>query len=122
MDEIHLESTTIVEIYSEYNTFAQSTFQIPASKSVFSKLWKSCFPHVRIRVCKAVDGKCDTCASLSHLRASMTDAQSQEAVTVLHAWHRSLYMGERLTYYARRHEALQYPTTVWSLIGNGMAQ
>ena len=31
-------------------------------------------------------------------------------------------MGERLTYYARRQEALQYPLTVWSIIGDVMAQ
>ena len=121
-DEVHLESTTVVEIYSEYKTFAQSTFQNAASEAVFSKLWRTCFPHVKIRMCKAVDGKCTTCASLSHSRASFTDAQSREAITLLHAWHRRMYIGERLTYYARRQEALQYPSTVWSIIGDGMAQ
>jgi hypothetical protein len=33
-----------------------------------------------------------------------------------------MYMGERLSYYARRQEAFQNPETVWSLIGDGMAQ
>jgi hypothetical protein len=40
----------------------------------------------------------------------------------MHALHRTMYMGERLTYYSRRQEALLYPETVWSLIGDGMAQ
>jgi hypothetical protein len=121
-DEIHLESITVVEIYSEYKMFAESTFQIAANISVFSQLWRTCFTHVKIRAYKAVDGKCTSCASLSHSRKSLTDTQSREAITLLHAWHRSMYMGERMSYYARRHEALQYPSTVWSIIGDGMAQ
>ena len=33
-----------------------------------------------------------------------------------------MYMGERIEYYKRRQEAMQYPEKVWSLIGDGMAQ
>jgi len=33
-----------------------------------------------------------------------------------------MYMGERLQYYHRRHDAETFPTTVWSAISDGMAQ
>ena len=33
-----------------------------------------------------------------------------------------MHMGERLSYYERREEALQDPDVIWSLIGDGMAQ
>ena len=88
----------------------------------FGKLWKSCFPHVKIRAQKACGGKCDPCAYLSHSRKTYHDAESRQYITLMHALHRTMYMGERLTYYSRRQEALLYPETVWSLIGHGMAQ
>ena len=56
------------------------------------------------------------CVTVS-FKGLMTDAQSREAITLLHVWHRTLYMGERLNYYARRYDELHKPFTVWSLIG-----
>ena len=88
----------------------------------FGKLWSLCFSHVKVRAVKAVTGKCACCALLSHARKSCSDCKSREYITFLHALHRSMYMGERLSYYARRQEALQDPAVVYSLIGDGMAQ
>ena len=84
----------------------QDTRQKPSSEKVLGQLWKNCIPHVKFRAYKAVDGKCGMCASLSGTRSCLTDAESREAVTLLHAMH-SMYMGELLSYYTRRHEALQ---------------
>ena len=88
----------------------------------FGKLWKSCFSYVKIRAQKAVTGKCEGCAYLSHSRKTYHDAKSREYITMMHALHRTMYMGERMEYYKRRQEALLYPEAVWSVIGDGMAQ
>ena len=100
----------------------KSSRQDTVTPQAFGKLWTSCFSYVKIRAVKAVTGKCTTCAALSHIRRTYTDAQSRECITLLHALHRTMYMGERLSYYDKRNEALLYPSTVWSLIGDGMAQ
>jgi hypothetical protein len=41
---------------------------------------------------------------------------------MLHALHRSTYMGERLDYYSRRQEAVDNPQDVVSMILDGMSQ
>jgi hypothetical protein len=33
-----------------------------------------------------------------------------------------MYMGERMQYYKRRNDAMLYPSKIWSLISDGMAQ
>ena len=90
--------------------------------SLFMDIWKVCFPHVKIREFKSVCGKCKTCEKLSSARRSFHDVKTREQITTMHALHRSLYMGERMCYYDRRNEAMARPSTVWSLISDGMAQ
>ena len=89
---------------------------------IFEKVWRSCFSYIKIRVHKAVTGKCDACCCVSHFRRTFHDSLSREYITSMHALYRTMYMGERLEYYKRRQEALLYSDRVWSLISNGMAQ
>ena len=90
--------------------------------SCFENIWRACFPHVKIRQFKFVCGKCKTCKKLSSARRSFHDMKTREQITTMHALHRSMYMGERLSYYDRRNEAMSKPSTVWSIISDGMAQ
>ena len=100
-------------------TYRFHEFGTPSS---FEKLWIACFPHVKIRQFKSVCGKCKTCEKLSSARRSFHDVKTREQITTMHALHRSMYMGERMCYYNRRNEAMSLPSTVWSLISDGMAQ
>ena len=97
-------------------------FHEQGTSSCFEKMWMACFPHVKIRQFKSVCGKCKTCEKLSSARRSFHDAKTREQITTMHALHCSMYMGERLSYYDRRNEAMSKPSTVWSLISDGMAQ
>jgi hypothetical protein len=68
--EIHLEPISILTIYKEYkDDMIGKDYNYNAkdvcTETEFAKLWKVCFPHVKIREFKAVTGKCNTCAHLS---------------------------------------------------------
>ena len=45
-----------------------------------------------------------------------------EYITMMHAFHRSAYMGERMTYGCRRDQAIAEPSKYLSIISDGMAQ
>ncbi len=66
--------------------------------------------------------KCDTCAKLSQARRSFADYDNRAYIRQLHAYHRSTYMGERLTYYTRRNRGEQLKHSYLSLITDGMQQ
>ena len=110
------------EIYTEYMDFMKIKLHEFICYESFIKLWGACFSYVKIRQFKAVTGKCDTCANLSLKRRTFHDSNAREQITMMHALHRSMYMGERLCYYISRHEALNFPSTVWSCISDVMAQ
>jgi len=67
-------------------------------------------------------GKCEMCAVLSNLRRTFKSADLRAAVTKLHAYHRSAYMGERLSYADRQFQACSSPENYLSSISDGMAQ
>jgi hypothetical protein len=125
-NEIHLEPTSVLSIYDEYKTEMlideDNTSKEYYSLVDFSKLWKLCFPYVKIREFKAVTGKCNTCAHLSDCRRKCNDKMRKRDITYLHALHRTAYMGERLAYSKRREEAKQFPQSSLSFITDGMAQ
>jgi hypothetical protein len=64
--EIHLEPVDVVDIFLEYqrDLLDAVTEMKPLCYSAFCEVWKSCFPHVKIRAYKAVCGKCVTSACL----------------------------------------------------------
>lgn len=86
------------------------------------KMWKECFPHVKIREYKAVTGKCRTCSALSAARRRKLDLATRKYLNELTSLHRSFYMGERIEYYSRRNDAILSPHLFMSLIADGMQQ
>ena len=88
----------------------------------FGKMWRVCFSHVKIRLYKAVTGKCTTCTVLSQARKCYRDKATRAHITQLHALHRTMYMGERMAYYRKRQLALSEPDNYLSIISDGMAQ
>ena len=121
-EQIHLEPMHIKEIWEEYRDVMKALDCGYIALGPFGDLWKHCFPYVRIREFKAVSGKCDTCMKLSKLRRTFHDDQRREYITMMHALHRSAYMGERMTYAVRRERAIAEPSKYLSLISDGMAQ
>jgi hypothetical protein len=88
----------------------------------FYKMWREAFEYCRIRKTKNVAGKCNTCATLGGLRATMKSVGQREEIRALCFAHRTMYMGERDAYYKRRSEAIRNPDKYISLITDGMAQ
>jgi hypothetical protein len=120
--EIHLEPIHIVEVYAEHVVDMEHAGIPYVNVDTFANIWSNCFEHVKIREFKAVSGKCQTCANLSTLRRTFKSQQDREYVTMMHALHRSTYMGERLTYAERRNNAVMERSRYLSLISDGMAQ
>lgn len=85
-------------------------------------MWDNVFSHCRIREYKQVTGKCMNCFKLSELRRTRKDAYGRRLATLLHAYHKSMYMGEKSAYYDRAKQAENDPENFVSLISDGMAQ
>lgn len=79
-------------------------------------------PVVQVRKKKSVTGKCSICALLSLLRMRSKSHVEIEAVSKLFAIHKMGFMGERMSYYERRAQAMNLPLEYLSLITDGMAQ
>jgi hypothetical protein len=122
--EIHLEPIDVIEIYMEYcrDLHNCATPLEKVSYSTFCELWLLCFPHVKIREYKVVTGKCNTCAILSEMRRSFSDPRRRQLITLFHSLHRTTYMQERLAYYDRKLDAINFPDSYVSCIIDGMAQ
>jgi hypothetical protein len=121
-EEIHLEPIHIVEVYGEHVMDMEAAGIPHVNVDTFANIWTNCFDHVKIREFKAVSGKCQCCANLSTLRRTFKSQRDREYVTMMHALHRSTYMGERITYAARRNDAIMQKGSYLSLISDGMAQ
>lgn len=122
--EIHLEPQEKKTIWEEYRSDVMNLLLEETSicYSAFCSLWEEAFPHVSIRVFKAVGGKCNTCAILADLRKRFHSAYVRDIVTELHALHRITYMSERQVYYAKIWKSVNFPQQYWSTIFDGMAQ
>jgi hypothetical protein len=120
--EIHIEPIAILRVHSEYLLNISDAGEKTLSYTSFLSMWKNCFPHVKIREYKAVSGKCKTCAILSEARRKHLSRDARRYLTQLHSFHRTMYMGERQSYYARRNDAMLMPADYWSGIGDGMMQ
>ena len=123
-EEIHLDCMKKKDVYLEYTINMQNWHgETPShylSLVSFNKLWDQFFPHVIIREHKAVSGKCQTCERLSSLRRNSKDMRSRSQLTLLHGFHREMYMGEREAYYDRAQEAQFNPNKFMSLMIDGM--
>ena len=69
-----------------------------------------------------MSGKCNVCGKLSELRKTAMSRKAKEELTILHALHRSAYMGERMEYSIRKSASLNFSKEYLSLITDGMAQ
>lgn len=85
-------------------------------------MWRRCFDQVKIREYKQVTGKCFTCFKLTELRRNRKDSEGRSLATTLHAYHRTMYMNEKKSYYDRAYQAEAEPGKYVSLIADGMAQ
>ena len=120
--EIHLEPIKIVEVYNEYCIDMTHAQMECVSVDTFASIWGNCLSHVKIREFKAVSGKCQCCANLSNVRRTIKSNRDREYVTMMHALHRSTYMGERIAYAERRNKAVMQRSRYMSIISDGMAQ
>jgi hypothetical protein len=120
--EIHLEPCHIVEVYGEYFVDMQNADVGSVHVDTFASIWNNCFDHVKIREFKAVSGKCACCANLSTLRKTFKSQRDREYVKMMHALHRSTYMGERIAYATRRNRAIMEKSRYLSTIADGMQQ
>lgn len=125
-DELHIEAQQFREVWKEYKEdlviyFKEDEHSI-LSYSAFIKLWITAFPDVKIRMYKQVAGKCSTCAKLSAFRQKRKDNFGRKQYSELLALHRSMFTGERCSYYDRRHEAVMLPLNCSSYNTDGMNQ
>lgn len=141
--EIHMDYIAKKEIYLEYYESRRKAHEPYIRRSLFHKIWKSCFPHVRIRyVCqvyrsvaqtqlpyvklfrryKNVCGKCVACMLLSLARQTHTDRESRQYISEMAALHKGTFMGEREGFAERKEDAIRDPNAHISLISDGMAQ
>jgi hypothetical protein len=67
-------------------------------------------------------GKCHVCAILSILRKKYKSEALRVYVRILHGYHRTTYMGERVSYAERRNLAAVDTVHYLSIIADGMAQ
>jgi hypothetical protein len=123
-NEIHLEKCDKKDIYNIFVSEMRSDYEDDAivTYSYFLKIWKECFPHVKVREYKAVTGKCQCCTILTELRSKSQKPAVRKRVTNMHAFHRSLYMSERNEYYKKQKQAVDDPSNYMRIIIDGMAQ
>ncbi len=91
------------------------------SINAFQNILRSCCPHVKIRQYNSIKVyvvKCHCSSYRFEVRRCFQDRESRQHITAAHELHRSMYMGERMQHYKHRIEAMQHPSTVWSLISD----
>lgn len=88
--EIHLESCQYRDLYDEYLMDMENAYKVdnPLTYSMWRRVWKEHFSHVRVREYKQVTGKCDICEIMSEKRKSIKTAWGRQLVTECHAFHR----------------------------------
>jgi len=88
----------------------------------FRKLLTGLFKHVKFVGYVGVGLKCDPCANFTGLRRACNTKEEKIAVAALHLLHRSMYMGQRHSYYLRQVHSMENSHTVWSFISDGLQQ
>ena len=121
-DEIHLDPVDKKEIYAEYANEAIIYKTKRVKKTQFNKIWRDCFPHVKIRKYKACSGKCAVCAELSIQTRKQKTRKAMEYIKLCRVIHRADFMRDRDLYAQRKKLAELYPRQYLSLITDGMQQ
>ena len=124
-DTIHIDCMPKKRIHDEYVDTMILFFgdhEETVSYSYFLKLWKKLYPNVKTRESKNVCGHCSQCSNLGYCRRTTGDNFARGQLTLLHAYHRHFYMGEKSSYYLRQLQALMHPNKYMSVITDGMNQ
>jgi hypothetical protein len=124
--EIHLDVAEKSEIYKLFRVDASYRWLLEDNEIIgyttFTRLWDKVFPFVKLRVYKAVPGKCSFCAKLTELRSKTQNREQWKYITYLYALHRVSYMNERKSYYEKQLLAIEYPDKYMSIIFDGMSK
>ena len=83
------------------------------------RIWKSCFPFVKLLAVKAVGMKCDPCCWFSEARKRTRDQTIRQELGILQTFHRAMFMGERRAYQKRKDLAYSKPAEYLSIISDG---
>lgn len=106
-NEMHMEVMSKAELY----VADQAVFHPGEGVLTYNhwnEMWKTVYPHVKMRVYKQVTGKCWTCLFISERRKVAQTRLERLALKELHQMHRSgLYMLERKRYKDRCEEAIR---------------
>ena len=120
--ETHIDPITKKSIHEEY-VFDMKHLGEPALElQTFLRVWKDCYPYVRMRKYKQSCGHCNLCSLLGDKRRKFRDRVGREEVTNLFALHRLSTMNERRSYYERRLLAELNKGMFLSTISDGMQQ
>ena len=90
MGEFYLEPIARKDIHEE-NKIGMETYK---------QTWV-CYPHVKVRAFKNVTDKSEACSFLCNARRTLQSREQQSEITLLHALHRPMYMGEMTAYHYR---------------------
>lgn len=107
--EVHVDLCDKADIYKIYKNEMKTYYSYEKDKiiadnhyleySKFIDIWNNVFPWVKIRVYKAVSGKCWVCYWINDIRKQAEDSAVLRAAKRLHQLHRGgLYMLERKRY------------------------
>ena len=77
---------------------------------------------MKVREFKAVPEKCMICATLADAMKSFKNNNYRQDITRIHAYHKSMCMGERIEYGKRGQLAERSPAEYLYIISDGMAQ
>lgn len=123
-DEIHLDISFKQEIFEEYNSNMKQWYGDKRSEILgyesFVRVWNICYPHVITRDPKASASKCVSCDKLATLRVTSSCYKERLRLSQLIAYHRHMFMTEKLLYHKRIMEAIMHPDEVMSAIMDGM--
>lgn len=103
--EVHVDLCDKADIYKIYKNEMKAFYsfdnnnkhdELYLNYSTFINIWNNVFPWVKIRVYKAVSGKCWVCYWINDIRKQSEDSAVLRAAKRLHQLHRGgLYMLER---------------------------
>lgn len=105
--EVHVDLCDKKDIYKIYVNEMKSFYgylkdekeNLSLDYNTFIHIWNNVFPWVKIRVYKAVSGKCWVCYWINDIRKQSEDSATLRAAKRLHQIHRGgLYMLERKRY------------------------
>ena len=112
----------IYELFKNEVTNNSTEMNDVITYSTFRRIWRNCFPNVRIKKYLSVNGKCEICALIFDREEHFRTKEDVDYLRFLKAIHRHSVMKCRHHYYANKRLARDYPSIYMSLILDGMQQ